>query len=147
MFTSGCRPWLKNVACLSSLISYQKQGDTFEFSSILSTADRSKYLIMAWIIRKSMQLVSFETSSWTLTKLWKMCCPLNKVKPVSVGLVSGWVTKYEHAVDTFFPYSKSLFQSDIKNFRTAVLALCRFFYFPIFFPHFALAVFMCTHLQ
>jgi len=24
MFTSGCRPWLKNVACLSSLLSSQK---------------------------------------------------------------------------------------------------------------------------
>ena len=41
-----------------------KQRDTlFEFSSILSTVDLSKHLIMTWIIRKFIQLVNFVTFS------------------------------------------------------------------------------------
>ena len=40
-----------------------KQRDTFEFSSILSTVDLSKHLITAWIIRKFIQLVYFVTFS------------------------------------------------------------------------------------
>ena len=40
-----------------------KQWDTFEFSSILSTVDLSKHLITAWIIRKFIQLVNFVTFS------------------------------------------------------------------------------------
>ena len=34
---------------------------SFEFSSNLSTVDLSKHLIMAWIIRKFIQLVNFVT--------------------------------------------------------------------------------------
>ena len=40
-----------------------KQRDTFEFSSILSTVDLSKHLVTAWIIPKFIQLVNFVTFS------------------------------------------------------------------------------------
>jgi len=40
-----------------------QQDTSFEFSSILSTGDRSKHLISARIIQKLILLVSFETFS------------------------------------------------------------------------------------
>ena len=54
----------------------------------------------------------------------KMFRPLNKIKPSSVGLVVGWVTKYEYPVfsNFFFFFSPSLFQGDIKDCKTVILA-------------------------
>ena len=52
--------------CVFDLMHYRinKQQDmSFEFSSILSTVDLSKHLIMVWIIRKFIQLVNFVTFS------------------------------------------------------------------------------------
>lgn len=61
-----------------------------------------------------------------------MCRPLNEVKPCSVGLVRGWVTKYEYPV-FFFSFFLLRFQGDISSI------------YQLFVPHFTMAVFMCTY--
>ena len=51
----------------------------------------------------------------------------NKVKSCSARLVLGWVTKYEYPMLQWL-FSTFLFQSDLKDCRTAFLVLCLFFY-------------------
>ena len=77
---------------------------------------------------------------------------LNKVKPCSVGLVLGWVTKYEHPCCNklfFFLFFPIPFQGDIKACRAP--ALCNVVsstcIYHQFVSHFALSVFTRIYLQ
>ena len=71
-----------------------------------------------------------------------MFSPLNKVKPCSVPLVIGWVTKYKYRVLWYFFFFPFLFQVD----KTAELSfLCNVVssISQLFVPRFAMTVFVC----
>ena len=75
-----------------------------------------------------------------------MFSPLNKVKPCSVPLVLGWVTKYKYRVLWYFFFFPFLFQVD----KTAELSfLCNVVssISQLFVPRFAMTVFMCVYLH
>ena len=68
--------------------SINKQRDTsFEFSSILSTVYLSKHFIMAWIIRKFIQLVNFVTFRVSF-----FFSAIEYGKPVRAGTFGKWAT-------------------------------------------------------
>jgi len=70
--------------------------------------------------------------------------PLNEVKPCSVGLLHGWVTKFV----CFFsflplPFSKAILNTaELPFLRNIVSSL-----YQLFVPRFAMAVFMCINLH
>ena len=74
--------------------------------------------------------------------------PLNKVKPCSVGLVLGWVTKFKYpgSKNFFFFFSPPFFKAILKTAGLSPLHNVVSSIYQLFVPHFAMAVFVCTNI-
>ena len=107
VFTSGCRPWLKNLACLSSLLSWTTICRMRAFR--LQNSSRCNYNELNHRSLSCSQVISITISAWKLKygRIWqKLRCLLQEPNGMLVRRWQFWREKSDKTPSTATVFTK-----------------------------------------